>query len=140
MIFLVYLKGRLLQGMWDSVSSVLKVKRTKLDSLHQLSEREIESVLVEKGRDKYIEIRDSSKIRNFKNALKNAKIRKIKYAYTPDRVKIKIRESGNEISYDALVLPTENKDAFLELIPEYPKYLICLPNLKRWLDENKCDC
>ena len=135
--YLVYLRGRLLQETWDSVSSVVKRKKMRIDSVHNLSERDISSVLVQYQQEEYIEIREPNKIQGFKNILKDAKIGKIKYAYIPERVKIKVLASGDEIILDAFVLSSESTDVFLELLPEYPEYVICLPGLKSWLNKEK---
>jgi hypothetical protein len=134
--YLIYLRGQSLQKTWDSISSVAKRKKLRIDSIRNLSERDINSVLVQYQHEEYIEIREPSRIREFKSILKDAKVGKIKYAYIPEKVKIKVLASGDEIICDAFVLPSEDTDVFLELLPEYPKFVICLPGLKSWLDEN----
>jgi hypothetical protein len=135
--FIIYLRGRSLQKTWDSIFSVAKRKKLRIDSVHNLSERDINNVLVQYQQEEYIEIKEPNKIRGFKNILKDAKVGKLKYTYIPERVKIKMRASGDEIICDAFVLPSESTDVFLELLPEYPKYVICLPGLKSWLNEVK---
>ncbi|MGA2172417.1 MAG: hypothetical protein ABSG82_05320 [Sedimentisphaerales bacterium] len=136
-LFIIYLRGRSLQKTWDSISSVVKRKRLRINSIRNLSERDINSVLVQYQQEEYIEISEPNKIQRFKNILKDAKICKMKYAYIPERVKIKVQASGDEIICDAFVLPSESTDVFLELLPEYPKFVICLPGLKSWLNKGK---
>jgi len=134
--YLIYLRGQLLRKTWDSIFSVVKQKKQKIDSLRNLSESDINNISIEYQQENHTEIREPSRIQKFKNILKDAKIRKIKYAYVPEKVRIKVRASSNEMMYDAFVLDSEKTDAFLELLPEYRKYVICLPGLKTWLDEN----
>jgi hypothetical protein len=136
-LYLVYLRGKSLQHTWDSIFTVVKQKKEKIDSLHNLGESDINTIGVEYHQGKYVEIRETGKIQKFKNVLKEAKIRKIKYAYIPERVKIKVRTSSNEVIYNAFVLPSESTDVFIELLPEYSKFVICLSGLKSWLNEEK---
>jgi hypothetical protein len=135
--FIIYLRGQSLQKTWDSISSVAKRKKLRIDSLHELGKRDINSVLIQYSQGKYIEIRKPNKIQGVKNILQDAKVGKIKYAYIPEMMKIKILASGDEIIIDAFVLPSESTDVFLELLPEYPKYVVCLPGLKSWLNKVK---
>jgi len=135
--FVIYLRGQSLQKTWDSISLVAKQKKLRIDSLHKLSEPDINNILIQYSQGKYIEIREPDKIQGFKNILQDAKVGKIKYAYIPERVKIKVLVSGDEITLDAFVLSSESTDVFLELLPEYPKFVICLPGLKSWLNKEK---
>ncbi len=135
--FIIYLRGQSLQKTWDSFSSTTKQKKLRIDSLHKLSERDINSILIQHSQGKYIEIREPDKIQGFKNILQDAKVDKIKYAYIPERAKIKVLASSDEITLDAFVLSSESTDVFLELLPEYPKFVICLPGLKNWLNKVK---
>jgi hypothetical protein len=135
--FIIYLRGQSLQKTWDSISSVAKQKKLRIDSLHKLGERDINNVQVQYQQGEYIEIREPNIIQGFKSILQDAKVGKIKYAYTPERVKIKVLASGDEIILDTFVLPSESTDVFLELLPEYPKFVICLPGLKSWLKRGK---
>ncbi|MGD0078120.1 MAG: hypothetical protein ABSB91_05785 [Sedimentisphaerales bacterium] len=135
--YLIYLRGKSLQNTWDSIFSVVKRKKLKIDSIRNLSERDINSVLIQYQQEKYVEIREPNKILGFKNILKDAKVAKIKYSYIPESVKIKVLASGDEIILDAFVLSSEDTDVFLELLPEYRKYVICLPGLKSWLNKEK---
>jgi hypothetical protein len=134
--YLIYLRGKSLQHTWDSIITAGKQKKQKIDSLHNLSESDIDSIGIEYPHGKYLEIREPSRIREFKNILKESKISKIKYAYIPEFLKIKIQTRDKETICDAFVLASESTDAFLELLPEYRKYVICMSGLKSWIDEN----
>jgi hypothetical protein len=136
--FVIYLRGRSLQKTWDSIFSASKRKRIKIDSLHSLGERDIDCVGIKYRQEKYVEVKEPNKIQGFKDILKDAKVCKIKYAYIPEMVKIKVQASGDEVICDAFVLPSESTDVFLELLPEYHEFIICLPGLKSWLNEEKC--
>lgn len=134
-LFLVCLRVQLLKETIDSILGVVKQKKKKMESLHKLNESNINNIVFKQNAIS-IEIKDFSKIQDFKNILKQAKIHKIKYIDVPKSAVLTIRATDNTLIRDISILIYDDKDIFFELIHEYPKYVVSVPGLKSWFNEN----
>ena len=135
-IAMIRLRGKLLQNTWDSISSAVRQKRQKMESVRQLSNGHISSVCVKFAHRKGVDITNAEKIQEFKNCLSYARICKIKDKDIPERLELVVNTAKGGVRYDTFLSGFEKTDAFFELLPGYDKYAVRLPGLKCWLDEN----
>jgi hypothetical protein len=108
----------------------------RLNSIRALSKGDISQVDVMFGGAKEINITEPEKIEAFKNFLANARITSLDKNPDHKSSRVQIYRNRDIFTYYIFVAATNPEDIVLSFSEEGTDVAFCLPDLKRWLDEN----
>ena len=108
----------------------------QIESVRSLANSDIMSVNVVFDRGGSISLQKPQSIGAFKRFLISAEISDVDYEDEVERLEIQIYTLNDSFTYDAFVAPSYPDDVMLKFSKGKNYRWICLPGLKRWLDEN----
>lgn len=123
-------------GVFHSIPK-LREQEKQVSLIHSLGKDDIlqANIVIEPANE--ITITTPNSLDAFKKLLSDAKLSAAsKRMSLKKKLKIEVKTSSGNFTYDAFVVNNQPNDIMLKITTRGKDYVICLPGLKRWLDEN----
>lgn len=141
----LFRKGLLISGLLALLSaastarntlSMLKEQQKRINVINSFSTRDISRANIKFDRAKTLSVTDAKELKSFKGFLADAKLCAVSKKADLENLQIEIHSGGEGFAYEAAVSAERPDDVLLKFSAGQKGCWICLPGLKRWLDEN----
>ena len=108
----------------------------QITSIHSLANRDIRRIDIKFESSQIIHISGTKHIELLKNILAGAESSHLNQENGSKNLKIEIHTDTGDMVYDAFIIENDQDNIMLKTSKKGVNIVICLPGLKRWLDEN----